>query len=48
MSQMSLLTCVKCTKKFYILKSLRNKGLMWFCPFCKAEFKDDANVEIWE
>jgi len=48
MAHMSLLTCVKCAKKFYILKSLRNKGLIWFCPFCKAEFKDDANVEIWE
>lgn len=47
MSQISLLTC-KCKKKFYILKSLRNKGLLWFCPYCKAEFTDDENVEIWE
>ena len=48
MSQISLLTCVKCEKKFYILKSLRNKSLMWFCPYCKAEFVDDEKVEIWE
>jgi len=48
MAKMSLLKCVKCLKKFYILKSLRNKDLTWFCPFCKAEFKDDESVEIWE
>ena len=48
MSQMAQLTCVKCASKFNILKSLRKKGLIWFCPFCKYEFVDDETVKVWE
>ena len=41
MSAIKWLVCPKCAYRFYIIEEQAGHGLLWFCPACKHEFREN-------